>query len=158
MIEGIDTSLYVLTRKSKIEFARRPHRGRSCGITHPSLAPPRCLRPPPALYMLGPAQVGGLLHMRRWPRRPTPTPTSRRPTPPSRISDDYRSTLILVKASARIVVRQLPSGKVLAKCARRLCLARTCPHLSRGAAARGRGEGGMGWVAWESAHQLRHEV
>ena len=61
-----------------------------------------------------------------------------------RISDDYRSTLILVKVSARIVVRQLPSGKVLAKRARRLRLARACPHLSRGAVARWRGEGGMG--------------
>ena len=60
-----------------------------------------------------------------------------------RFSEDYRSTLILVKASARIVFRQLPSGKVLARGARRLCLARACPHFSRGAAARGRGEGGM---------------
>ena len=66
-----------------------------------------------------------------------------------RFSEDYRSTLILVKASARIVFRQLPSGKGLAKGARRSCLARACPHLSRGAAARGRGEGGMGRVTWE---------
>ena len=66
-----------------------------------------------------------------------------------RFSEDYRSTLILVKASARIVFRQLPSGKGFARGAHRSCLARACPHLSRGAAARWHGKG---------VHQLRHEV